>query len=263
MSQQFLLSNNSSFVKIDSTGQLSLYDVCGKLRIRLNCNGSIQLFNSDGLTQNIIAPDNQLLSKNNTLDDGSGNLTLAANLIKLPNSAPNISSPNPFGLGQAYYDGTGWNPLATSAMIARFGNDIPFIVYYNTGLTVGTHYTPTQLFRIDTNGIVTSSGNNSSSAPASSSPWYGTPTSSRAFGTVYQNLTGKNLLVIIGIEITSANGSAQLTYGSSSSPSTFGGIVQAPSTQTYGSMSAIIPNGYYYEVQESGVNLYAWIEQTI
>jgi hypothetical protein len=254
MSYQSLITFSNPYVKIGSTGQLEVYDVCGKLRIRLNCNGSIQIFNSDGSTQNLIAPDNQFLTRNNTIDDGSGNMKLAGSLASKNNTLD---------------DGSG-DLIASGYIIAKSGysnNGTPvgFGWYYandssstDIGIRLdspaGTpNFSVLMNGNLSSKGILSASGINTAQAPQSPA---------RSLNTVYQNNTGKNLFVCIGIQITSANGSAELLIGTSNPPSNFSGIVQSPSTSTYGTIYAIIPNGEYYKVVSSGVSLFAWTEQT-
>jgi hypothetical protein len=255
MSYQSLISFSNPYVKIGSSGQLEVYDVCGKLRVRFNCNGSIQFFNSDGLTQNIVVPDNQFLTKNNTLDDGSGNLILSGNLTELTNGSPNIASPNPFALGQAYYDGSGWNPIATSAMILRLGQDIPLEIFWNNGLTPGIHYSPSLLLKLDTFGNLQCAGINTAQAPQ---------TPSKVLGTTYQNpANGKNLHVQVSLGTNTTTSQANFQISPDNVTFTSVAIWQGGTTSDVGTTCMLVPSGYYYKVTAgSGIQLVRWVEQT-
>jgi hypothetical protein len=268
MSFQSLITFSNPYVKIGSSGQLEIYDVCGKLRIRLNCNGSIQIFNSDGSTQNIVVPDSQLLTKNNTLDDSLGNVTISGSLASknnvLDDGSGNVTLKGTLASKNNTLDDGAGNLTASGYAVAKSG-------YSNNGTPVGFGWyyandpspndigirldspagTPT--FKVTMGGIVTASGINTAQAPQSPN---------RSLNTAYPNNSGKNLFVSIGIQITNANGSAQLNIGTTNQPSNFAGIVQSPSTNTYGTIYAIVPNGYWYKVVASGVSLYAWTEQT-
>ena len=98
---------------------------------------------------------------------------------------------------------------------------------------------------------------------ANSNPWFGSPTTSRATSTVYQNLTGKTLFVsVVGFvpEIGGPyTGTVNFTayIGPTSSPSTLVSEFAQQFTAVTGqiivdTLHFIVPNNYYYEVTNSG-----------
>ena len=45
--------------------------------------------------------------------------------------------------------------ITGNATAIRFGNDIPLLIYYDTGKTANTTYTPTPVYQISANGALT------------------------------------------------------------------------------------------------------------
>lgn len=90
-------------------------------------------------------------------------------------------------------------------------------------------------------------------------------TGSRSLGTVYQNTTGRDLVVSVLIEADATDCSARLFVGndSSSNPSTaFGSSIDSDSAGRASGL-VIVPDGNYYRAQTFGdpVTLGTWVEQ--
>ena len=98
-------------------------------------------------------------------------------------------------------------------------------------------------------------------------PWYGTPTGTRALATVYQNLTGLPLYVTVTVgEASPALGTYVLNcaLGPTNTPPT----VEAPQITVVLNASfrlvghLVVPNNYYYEfATTAGVSLAYWLEE--
>jgi hypothetical protein len=117
---------------------------------------------------------------------------------------------------------------------------------------------------LDTSGNLTISGIisakgyiNSVPSITNNNPWLGTPTTSRLINTVYHNLSGKTIVVYIDANPSGAVASftnyGVVDIGSSSTPSTQVGIVSNTAIATQGQITAIIPNGWYYEFITTGI----------
>jgi hypothetical protein len=272
MSYQGLITFSNPYVKIGSTGQLEVYDVCGKLRIRLNCNGSIQIFNSDGSTQNLIAPDNQFLTKSNTLDDGSGNVKIAGSLLGNVTITGSLASKNNTlddGLG----DLTAAGYIVAKSGYSNNGTPVGYGWYYandSSATDVGIRLdspSGTPNFKVlmngnlSSSGVLSASGINTAQAPQN-------VTTSRSFNTSYTNNSGKNLFVTVSAQITVT--STQLGAIQANVGGVLGAIAGVTTSgQAYTglaiSISFIVPNGSSYKVQASGagtVVLNNWSEQT-
>jgi hypothetical protein len=282
MSYQSLITFSNPYVKIGSTGQIEVYDVCGKLRIRLTCNGSIQIFNSDGITQNLIAPDNQFLTKNNTLDDGSGNVTIKGSLVSKNNTLDDgsgnvtikgslVSKNNTLDDGSGDLTATGY--VVAKSGYSNNGTPVGFGWYYandpsstDVGIRLDSPAgTPT--FKVLMNGNLSSSGilsavgTNSAQAPQN-------VTSNRSLNSSFPNNSGKNLFVTVSVQVTVSSsqiGSIQANVGG-----VLGAIAGVTTSgQAYTglavSISFIVPNGSSYKVQTSGSGTFVlnnWTEQT-
>ena len=94
-------------------------------------------------------------------------------------------------------------------------------------------------------------------------------TASRAFDTVYQNTTGKHLLVIVAVDVYT--NSEVTSYGQISSDNstwnTQSKVHYSGSGTGYGKMGAthvlIVPNNYYYKVTGGGFSKVSWWEVEI
>jgi hypothetical protein len=275
MSYQGLITFSNPYVKIGTTGQLEIYDVCGKLRIRLTCNGSIQIFNSDGITQNLIAPDNQFLTKNNTLDDGSGNVTIKGTLVSKNNTLDDgsgnvtikgtlVSKNNTLDDGSGDLTATGY--VIAKSGYSNNGTPVGFGWYYandSSSTDVGIRLDSpagTPNFKVlmngnlSSNGILSAVGINTAQAPQFPS---------RSLNTVYQNTSGKNLLVVISIESAATAVTAQLELSANNSTYNTVSAVSMSANSNTSILFALVPNSYYYKVVTSGsFTVVAWNEQT-
>jgi hypothetical protein len=92
-------------------------------------------------------------------------------------------------------------------------------------------------------------------------PWFGTPTTSRAMGTVYQNLTGNPLYIVV-TGSGPAGTNIQAVTDNSSSPTT----VVAEGSSAYSSGIGLVPfivlNNNYYKVVSTCTLVY-WAEWEI
>ena len=106
---------------------------------------------------------------------------------------------------------------------------------------------------------------------ANSAPAFGllcTPTASRAFNTVYHNLTGKTVIVYVcAMPAGSAGAVTNYFYGllgATSSPNINVGFFTNSSINQYGTITIIVPSGYYYEIITAGtVTAEVWEEQLL
>jgi hypothetical protein len=116
------------------------------------------------------------------------------------------------------------------------------------------------------NGTVQTSAAQSIASNTNANPWYGTPTSSRALGVTYQNLTGKLLFVCV-VALSAISTSATVSgYCSPANPPTGRTVASQsvfPTTGSTGFVTATfpVPANYYYTVVASGsASLSSWAE---
>ena len=152
----------------------------------------------------------------NTLDDGSGNVTLYQGNLELANS-----------FGHFYVDGWGTQ-----------GQTIDIVI--GTSFTIGTAAHPIPL---TLNGNFTASGhvNATPTTPA-------LPTNPPVSGTVYQNTTGGPIIITVPITATAVGGSGQWALGSTSTPSDWGGAEQIGVSGEVHNMTLYVPNDWYWSL---------------
>lgn len=94
---------------------------------------------------------------------------------------------------------------------------------------------------------------------------------SRSINSIYQNTTGKTLIVYITVGLTGVGQPfythTYLKMGSSSPPSTVVAAASNPVNSEWQSMIAIVPANWYYKLEcdqsESFCWIYSWQEQTL
>jgi len=94
-------------------------------------------------------------------------------------------------------------------------------------------------------------GGGGPTAQSQANPWFGTPTTSRSLGVVYQNLTGKPLFVSTCLSMSGSNAEADAYTDANASPTTqIGDVYQAPNVnQNLMLFFIVLPNNYYKVVQ--------------
>jgi hypothetical protein len=182
---------------------------------------------------------------------GSGFTTLVNNTLSAP-GAIGSATPNT----GAFTTLTLTNKLA----VAQGGTGLATLTANNVILGNGTS-TPSFVAPGTSGNVLTSNGTTwQSSTPA---PAIGVGQSytdyvaagGRTTGTVYQNTTGKPIMVNIA-----GNGTTGIAYcDSSSSPTTQCAYAPCGGSAIFASMSFIVPNNYYYKVT-GGLSYYCWSE---
>jgi hypothetical protein len=136
------------------------------------------------------------------------------------------------------------------------------------GQNVGTGDSPT-FAALTLTGNVSAAGGyaNSGATLSNANPWYGTPSTTRAAGTVYQNATGKTIIVYISVQIA-GNAVGETNYvsfqiGPTSTPATPVAYASNSTVNLTIPFAMIVPNGYYYELINNGAALagIVWVEQ--
>ena len=117
--------------------------------------------------------------------------------------------------------------------------------------------------------VVTATGFvNSAPSIKSANPWLCTPNTTRATGVVYQNATGKNVLVYVCVVLT-GNASYATNYistviGATSSPADSVASNTNSSVDQQVSITFMVPSGWYYKVNQGGtVSVILWSEQLL
>lgn len=202
---------------------------------------------------------NQVVTKNNILDDSSGNQTISGQ-IKLTGGAAMLYSTGDNFIGSGmYYNGLSW--IATSNNGVASGIKMftsvgyPFELYYNTGLTQNQSFSPALIAYIDGSGnlAVTSSCKAIGFITTATN---GQTSLSPTIGTTYQNPASYNITIYIQFSVSASNtgGMAVKISPTTSLPSTaisamaiYGGGAGAN-----GTVIAHIPYGWYYAIYNTG-----------
>jgi hypothetical protein len=165
----------------------------------------------------------------NTLDDGSGNLTLAKAtvLTLLSNNAPASFSADPGG--NFFY-------------LRSNGTDSGLVEITPGSTTFWT--SAAQPGATIANGHV----NAVPSTPA-------LPANPPVSGTVYQNTTGGPIIITVPITATAVGGSGQWALGSTSTPGDWGGAEQIGVSGEVHNMTLYVPNNWYWSLTATSATI--------
>ena len=159
----------------------------------------------------------------NTLDDGSGDMVVAGELI-----GPSlfvVTSPGRAVVAGGYLmDSSGVDFLPNGVIHVR--NDVNVVT------------------SVLNDGAGNISANHINAAPTAPA----LPANPPVSGTVYQNTTGGPITVVIPVTATAIGGSAQLALGSTNAPPAWGGAEQIGVSGELHNVSVMVPNNWYWSV---------------
>jgi hypothetical protein len=192
-----------------------------------------------------------------SLDTGASPTLIALNIVKASNYP------------ELYLSYTSYQKA--SLLVGQAGVLLGYSGYLSIGRITGPQAAGfSETAHLDSSGILTVVGYvNSSPSITTANPWLGTPTTTRAVNTVYQNLTGKTIVVYIIIIITGGvayeSSYALLYLGSTSTPATMvGAFSNSLTINQDATLMCIVPNNWYYKLTiGNSVTLNHWIEQVL
>jgi hypothetical protein len=146
-----------------------------------------------------------------------------------------------------------WNDSGIGVQTCR-GVDLSYNVYTKNGAYFDTAYS-TFTGNVSAGSFVGSGANLTGTVVSSQT----VVTGSRALATVYQNLTGRTLLVLVSVSFGGANENVQCD--ASAAPTTVVGSFGNPAPGATDSiMFPVLPNFYYRITNTSGATLVHWTE---
>jgi hypothetical protein len=174
--------------------------------------------------------------------DTAGNLTVAANLYVSSNSIYSVANRS-------------LNLIATTGNGIVFQSAAAVLGYINT-------------VELHSYGLINATGYvNSAPSAVYANPWLGTPTTSRAQNTVYQNLTGKTISIYASVVVKGFGGlnySAVASIGTTSTPAIQVAEFTNSTIDQVVNINFNVPVNWYYTIANSSSGgIVVWTEQVL